>query len=153
MAARCPDCGHEVRWAKREDGSWHPPLELVQVGLVIGRGDGVIREELVWQEHTRLDVEVERFLARQGRRSQQNAGYQAAREQAYRLAVSVPCPTCPAQADAQCLNLTRRRAGVEVPTRSPHPPRLRAGVAMARQIGSREMLRSRLSQADTGAST
>lgn len=51
MSAHCPSCCQEVPRVKRENGSWYPPLEFVQVGLVIGRDDGVLRPELVWQQH------------------------------------------------------------------------------------------------------
>lgn len=133
MAAHCPSCGQKLCWAKREYGSWHPALEFVQVALVIGRDDGVVREELVWQQHTCLDAEVDPL---QARRSRQKSEYQAARERAHWLAMSVPCPTCAAKIGDRCINLTRREAGINVPTASPHPPRLRAAQTMTRKDGS-----------------
>lgn len=55
----------------------------------------------------------------EGRRTRQAVEERAAHGRVYLVAVSVPCPTCAAEVGEGCVNLTRRRAGMDVATVSP----------------------------------
>ncbi len=150
-------CGAEILWLRKSDGSYHPPL--IAAGEVLVERDGVIVLAPAYIRH-RCDpeqakryLETESDIAREqqarNERRERNADawaaereyrrqererlakeYADAKEEAWRVALLVDCPKCPAVKGKPCLNLNDLKSKPITKAKKtsyPHPDRVILG--------------------------
>jgi hypothetical protein len=133
---RCRQCGQKIRWAKRADGTSHPPLTVIGEAIVIW--NNVASTEMVYRRHQCRDEDIEDFVEAEAlireqdgeKRDQENSdrimyqGLATERDAAWAEARPRPCPKCFAEPDEACENLSLRAKGVAKETSWPHVERL-----------------------------
>ena len=127
--ALCKECGREIVWIKQANGRTHPPLDSLGAALVYV--NGYVTNVRTYNRHECDEDDIDTYeitkTTEAGVAAEQSLmllQYREAKEDAWVVARSRPCPKCGAQPDEPCENLIKRRQHIAAETEWPHAERL-----------------------------